>query len=175
MSLLARKALIPHADCDLETYLAKNTLTCEQFNSVPRPTTNPIMAMRPFHVSAKLTKPNWDSVWSVMVQWNWEFVVLFVEDFDQPATAEMLWGAWGKLVGIGSGFPSARALARIYIWLEVDPAVSIALATRSQLRISVDIWMIWDKSLIKLKASCGYPWPQRPSKIVLIENTNLLI
>ena len=57
-----------------------------------------------------------------------------------PVTAEMLWGAWGKLVGIGSGLPSASALARIYIWLEVDPAASIALATRSQLRISVDIF-----------------------------------
>ena len=134
-------------------------------NSVPRPMTNPIMARRPFHVSAKSTKPNRDVVWSVMVQWKGEFVVLCVEAFDQPATAEMLWGAWGKLVGIGSGFPSARALARIYIWLEVDPAVSIALATRSQLRISVDIWRVLTEKFIKLKASCGYPWPQRPLKL----------
>ena len=58
---------------------------------------------------------------------------------DQPATAEMLYGASGKLVGIGSSLPSANALARTYIWLDVAPAASSALATTSQLRISVDI------------------------------------
>ena len=60
-------------------------------------------------------------------------------DGDQPATAEMLKGAAGKLVGIGSVLPSASALARMYIWLEVEPAASIALATMSQLRVSVVI------------------------------------
>ena len=40
---------------------------------------------------------------------------------------------------MGSSFPSANALARIYIWLEVAPAASSALATTSQLRTSVDI------------------------------------
>ncbi len=41
---------------------------------------------------------------------------------------------------MGSSFPCANALARMYIWLEVAPAASIALATTSQLRISVDIF-----------------------------------
>ena len=58
---------------------------------------------------------------------------------DQPATAEMLYGASGELVGIGSSLPSASALARMYISLDVAPAASIALATTSQLRTSVDI------------------------------------
>ena len=58
---------------------------------------------------------------------------------DQPATAEMLYGASGELVGIGSSLPSANALARTYIWLDVAPAFSSAFATTSQLRISVDI------------------------------------
>ena len=57
----------------------------------------------------------------------------------QPATAEMLKGAAGKVVGIGSALPSAKALARRYIWLDVAPAASIALAMVSQLRISVVI------------------------------------
>ena len=34
---------------------------------------------------------------------------------DQPRTAEMLYGASGKLVGIGSSLPWANALARRYI------------------------------------------------------------
>ena len=57
--------------------------------------------------------------------------------------AEMLRGAAGKLVGIGSGLPSASALARRYIWLLVAPWDSIAAATTAQLRISVVIfrWM----------------------------------
>ena len=58
---------------------------------------------------------------------------------NQPATAEMLYGASGKLVGIGSSLPEANALARTYIWLDVAPAASIAFATMSQLRTSVDI------------------------------------
>ena len=57
----------------------------------------------------------------------------------QPAIAEMLYGASGELVGIGSTFPWANALARWYIWLDVAPDASMALATTSQLRISVDI------------------------------------
>ena len=57
----------------------------------------------------------------------------------QPATAEILKGAAGKVVGIGSALPSAKALARRYIWLDVVPAASIALAMVSQLRISVVI------------------------------------
>ena len=83
--------------------------------------------------------------------------------FDQPATAEMLWGACGKLVGIGSGFPSANALARIYIWLDVDPAASIALATTSQLRISVDILLPSSSVFTKLKAFWGCLWLRRAS------------
>ena len=59
---------------------------------------------------------------------------------DQPATAEMLYGASGALVGMGSSLPCANALARMYIWLEVAPVASIALATTSQLRTSVDIF-----------------------------------
>ena len=51
----------------------------------------------------------------------------------------MLKGAAGEVVGIGSAFPSAKALARRYIWLDVAPAASIALAMVSQLRISVVI------------------------------------
>jgi len=51
--------------------------------------------------------------------------------------AEMLSGAAGKLVGIGSGWPSAMALARLYMKLLVAPWASIAAATTAQLRISV--------------------------------------
>ena len=51
----------------------------------------------------------------------------------------MLFGAPGKLMDVESSFPSANALARMYIWLEVALAASIALATKSQLRTSVDI------------------------------------
>ena len=51
---------------------------------------------------------------------------------DQLATAEMLWGASGELVEIGSSLPSANALVRVYIWLDVDTASSMALATMSQ-------------------------------------------
>ena len=58
---------------------------------------------------------------------------------DQPALAEMLYGASGELVDFASSFPSANALARTYICLDVSPAASNALATTSQLRISVDI------------------------------------
>ena len=54
----------------------------------------------------------------------------------------MLKGAAGKLVGIGSDFPSASALARIYIWLLVAPWASIEAATTAQLRISVVIELI---------------------------------
>ena len=43
-------------------------------------------------------------------------------------------------MGIGSSLPNANALARMYISLDVAPAASIALATTSQLRISVDIF-----------------------------------
>ena len=98
-----------------------------------------VLGCLPFQVSANFIKPNWNVVyesWLVKMRFN----DLSVGGSCHPATAEMLWGARGKLVGIGSGFPSASALARIYIWLDVDPAASIALATRSQLRISVDIF-----------------------------------
>ena len=53
--------------------------------------------------------------------------------------AVMLNGAAGLLVGIGSHWPSARALARRYISLFVAPLASIAAATTAQLRISVVI------------------------------------
>ena len=56
-----------------------------------------------------------------------------------PQAAEMLKGAAGKLVGIGSAWPSAKALARRYISLRVAPLASIAAATTAQLRISVVI------------------------------------
>ena len=78
---------------------------------------------------------------------------------DQPATAEMLYGASGELVGMGSSLPSASALARTYIWLEVAPAASIALATTSQLRISVDIWdWIKDETTIASQLTCPWRW-----------------
>ena len=54
-------------------------------------------------------------------------------------TAEMLKGAAGKLVGFGSVWPSAMALARRYISLLVAPCASIAEATTAQLRCSVVI------------------------------------
>ena len=54
--------------------------------------------------------------------------------------AEMLKGAAGSLVGIGSASPAARALARRYISLLVAPRVSIAAATTAQFRISVVIF-----------------------------------
>ena len=42
-------------------------------NSVPRPITNPIIARRPFQVSANSTKPKREAVWSDMILWKWEF------------------------------------------------------------------------------------------------------
>ena len=51
----------------------------------------------------------------------------------------ILKGAAGSLVGIGSAWPWARALARRYISLLVAPFASIAAATTAQLRISVVI------------------------------------
>ena len=51
----------------------------------------------------------------------------------------ILKGAAGSLVGIGSAWPSARALARRYMSLFVAPFASIAAATTAQLRISVVI------------------------------------
>ena len=62
-----------------------------------------------------------------------------IKNQNQLATAEMLYGSSGKLVGIGSSLPCANALARTYIWLDVAPAASTAFVTRSQLRASVDI------------------------------------
>ena len=53
-----------------------------------------------------------------------------------PQATEMLKGAAGWLVGIGSGLPSASALARRYIWLSVAPWASIAVAMTAQLRTS---------------------------------------
>lgn len=49
----------------------------------------------------------------------------------------MLSGAAGKLVGAGSGCPSAIALARRYISLLVTPSASIAEAITAQFRTSV--------------------------------------
>ena len=68
----------------------------------------------------------------------------------------MLRGAAGKLVGIGSGLPSASALARRYISLLVAPWASIAAATTAQLRISVVIfwWMKTDQVLPITASSC---------------------
>ena len=75
----------------------------------------------------------------------------------------MLYGASGQLVGIGSSFPSARAFARTYIWLEVVPAASMALATISQLRTSVDmISFIKTRTPSPRKDSDG-DWENRPS------------
>jgi len=72
--------------------------------------------------------------WRMMPQ-GW--LGLAVED--RIYAAEMLNGAAGSLVGIGSASPCARALARRYISLLVDPLASIAAATTAQLRISVVI------------------------------------
>ena len=71
----------------------------------------------------------------------------------------MLWSASRKLVGIGSSFPSANALARIYIWIDVAPAASSALATTFQLRTSVDIWS-WIK-YAKILANPSSAWRKR--------------
>ena len=67
--------------------------------------------------------------------------------------AEMLNGAAGKLVGIGSAWPSASALARRYISLWVAPWASIAAATTAQLRISV----VMSKRLNEPR-NCGQDW-----------------
>ena len=64
-------------------------------------------------------------------------VLLITQASNQAA--EMLSGAAGKLVGIGSGWPSAMALARLYMKLSVAPWASMAAATTAQLRTSVDI------------------------------------
>ena len=68
---------------------------------------------------------------------------------DRIQAAEMLNGAAGKLVGIGSASPSASALARRYISLPVAPFASRAAATTAQLRISVVI-EVMVKDLINL-------------------------
>ena len=81
---------------------------------------------------------------------------------NQPSTAEILYGASGKLVGIGSSFPSASALARTYIWLDIAPADSRALATTSQLWISVDVWS-WFKSEETIASQPTYSWRRNPS------------
>jgi len=49
----------------------------------------------------------------------------------------MLSGAAGTLVGAGSAYPSAIALARRYISLLVAPTASMAVATTAQFRTSV--------------------------------------
>ena len=64
-----------------------------------------------------------------------------IQDLERQV-AEMLSGAAGSLVGIGSALPLARALARRYISLFVAPLVSIAAATTAQLRISVVIVLV---------------------------------
>ena len=56
---------------------------------------------------------------------------------DPNQAAEMLKGAAGKLVGIGSARPSASALALRYMSLLVSPLASSAEATTAQLRTSV--------------------------------------
>ena len=70
------------------------------------------------------------------------------------STAEMLYGALGKLVGIGSSRPCAIAKARLYIWLLVAPAAAKALATTSQLRISVVIAGEKDRLETMARGSC---------------------
>ena len=64
-------------------------------------------------------------------------VLLITQASNQAA--EMLSGAAGKLVGIGSGWPSAMALARLYMELSVAPRASMEAATTAQLRTSVVI------------------------------------
>ena len=66
----------------------------------------------------------------------------------------MLKGAAGWLVGIGSGFPSARALARRYISLFVAPVDSIAAATTAQLRVSVVI-ILRNVDIVNLATICS--------------------
>ena len=63
-------------------------------------------------------------------------------DLVNDQVAEILNGAAGWLVGIGSAWPSARALARRYISLLVEPWASIAAATTAQLRISVVVILL---------------------------------
>ena len=74
----------------------------------------------------------------------------------------MLYGASGKLVGMGSSFSSANAFARMYLWQDVAPAVSIALATTSQFLNSVDIldWVISD---IIFASPSGEWWRWNPA------------
>ena len=64
-------------------------------------------------------------------------------------------GAAGSLVGIGSAWPSARALARRYISLFVAPLASIAAATTAQFRISVVI-LIVNRRLLQFR-NCSPP------------------
>ena len=66
----------------------------------------------------------------------------------------MLKGAAGWLVGIGSGFPSARALARRYISLFVAPVDSIAAATTAQLRVSV-VMILRNVDIVNLATICS--------------------
>ena len=63
-------------------------------------------------------------------------------DHVNDQAAEILNGAAGWLVGIGSARPPARALARRYISLLVEPWASIAAATTAQLRISVVVILL---------------------------------
>ena len=85
--------------------------------------------------------------------WNSERGPAAVQGFVRVVrfqTAEMLWGAAGKLVGIGSALPSERALARWYMSLLVAPCASIAAATTAQFRISVDIEDVKSTQLMSL-------------------------
>ena len=63
-------------------------------------------------------------------------------DLVNDQAAEILNGAAGWLVGIGSAWPPARALARRYISLLVEPCASIAAATTAKLRILVVIVLL---------------------------------
>lgn len=72
---------------------------------------------------------------AVQNQWSKTAVVTALIDVWIQAM-EMLWGAAGSLVGIGSTFPSAMAFARRYIWLSVAPRCSMAAAITAQFRIS---------------------------------------
>ena len=72
-------------------------------NSVPKPITKPIIARRPFQVSAKLLKPNRDWVESVMslIEWwsptRWGFDLLWSAGYSRNAVRSF-WRASGHWI-----------------------------------------------------------------------------
>ena len=87
-------------------------------------------------------------------------------------TAEMLKGAAEKLVGIGSDLHSASALARIYIWLLVEPLASIEAAITTQLRISVIIGLIGNVLALSPDWEALREWENRTATEQLSNDTS---